>query len=299
MTKTIEPKTKDDQMNTKKLLNKTWIFLLTPAAALAFRVAADQMPASASLEKSVTGTVTSIDQQEKTISVKLFWGTKKFNIADDCKVSLDDKPQAALLDLRPGQELQVAYENVQGVKVAHQIAQHNVIFTGYVHEIDPANHTVTVRRHGLDKTFQIPDDCKIVPRDEKAGTLSDVQAGHRVTVTYEIPKGVATARQMTQTSATFSGSLTAIDLNERTLKAKTFLNAKKFNVADHCNIVISGKPEARLSDLKLGDKLVFSYDDVNGVNIVTRIATAGTPFEAPTTASKESHDYAMPMAPPY
>jgi len=65
----------------------------------------------------------------------------------------------------------------------------------------------------------------------------------------------------------------------------------KFNVADNCAIVINGKSDGQLSDLKPNDKLVFSYDEVNGVNVVSRIApaevqansVATTPASAPMT----------------
>jgi hypothetical protein len=40
--------------------------------------------------------------------------------------------QASLPDLHPGQRLEINYEDAQGVLVAHQIAQHNVTFTGHV-----------------------------------------------------------------------------------------------------------------------------------------------------------------------
>jgi hypothetical protein len=45
-------------------------------------------------------------------------------------------------------------------------------------------------------------------------------------------------------------------------------------VADNCAIVINGKTDGRLSDLKPNDKLVLSYDEINGVNVVNRIALA-------------------------
>jgi Cu/Ag efflux protein CusF len=259
----------------------------------------DTAPAAAK-EKTMKGEATVVDQTEKTVSIKNFWGsTRKFNVADDCKVSLQNKAQASLPDLRPGQRLEINYEDAQGVLVAHQIAQRNVSFTGHVKAIDPEKHTVTLRGHVTDKTFLIADNCKVTLRDEKSGTLTDVQPGHRVTVVYETPNGTVIARQIAQTSETFSGALTAIDLNDRTLKAKAFLNGKKFNVANDCSIMINGKPDAKLSDLKLGDKLVFSYDDVNGVNIVNRIATAEAVPEPPTTASEQRRDTGMPMMPTY
>lgn len=122
-------------------------------------------------------------------------------------------------------------------------------------------------------------------RNNKSGTLEGIQPGYWVTVTYETPGGKAVAWQMAQTSATFAGSLRAIDLNDRTVKAKQAFGTKKFNLADHCATVVNGIADAKLRDLKPGDDLVFSYDVINGVNVANRIATADAPAEAVTASS--------------
>jgi hypothetical protein len=248
-------------------------------------------------EKTMKGVATRIDPAGKTVWVKGFWRTKRLNVADDCKVVLPDRIDARLGDLRPGQKLEINYENAQGVLVAHQIAQQNVTFTGVVRAIDPARRTLTLGHHALDKTFQIADDCKVLLRDERPGTLTDVRPAHRVTVTYEIPNHTPTAHQIAQTSATYSGTLSAIDLAERTLKAKALVGEKRFNLAGDCLVVIGGKPGARLTDLKLDEELVLSYDDVDGVNVVNRIATGEATSELPTTASVQPHRSEMPFRP--
>jgi Cu/Ag efflux protein CusF len=243
--------------------------------------------ASADHAKSANGVLTSVDSKEKTVQIKTFWGKRKFNVASDCKVSMSDKPDALLTELRPGQKVEICYERAQGVPMAHEIAQRNVDFTGYVQSMDPAKRTMVVRYHMLDKTFWIADNCKVVLRD-KSGALADIQPGHYVTVTYETPDGAGIAHEIALTSVTFKGALTAIDLNERTLKAKAMVSAKKFNLADDCRIVVGDKPDAKLSDLRLGDKLIISYDDQKGVNIVNRIEVASMPSDTATTAVQRS-----------
>lgn len=265
-------------------------------ASLAF---ADSSTAAANAKTS-NGVLAGVDQKEKTVQIKTFWGTRKFNLANDCKVSLQDKSDASLTDLRPGQKVEVSYESVQGVPVAHQIAQQNMAFTGVVKSMDPAKRTMTLRSRMLDKTFWIADNCQVVLRDDKSGELKDVQPGHRVTVTYETPDNAEIAREIAQTSETFTGALTAIDLNDRTLKAKAFMSAKKFNLADDCQILVGDKQDAKLSDLRLGDKLVLSYDEDNGVNIVNRIATSGASSDtAAKTTAERSKESTTPMAPAY
>jgi hypothetical protein len=251
--------------------------------------------------KSFKGMAVRIGTDENALWAKSFWGEKRFNLADDCKVfdcksSATEKSVLSLKELRPGQELEIQYENAHGVLVAHQVTRRDMTYTGTVNVMDGGKHILTVHRQGPAKTFQIPDDCKVVLRDGKVGTLADVQPGHRVTVTYEVPDGAVTARKIAQTSFEFSGTLTAIDSNERTVKAKAFLDSKEFNLADDCAIVLNGQPNGHLRDLKLGDKLTLSYDNMNGVNVVSRIAPAEAGADSVHTASAgQTHGSLMPV----
>ena len=100
--------------------------------------------------------------------------------------------------------------------------------------IDPATHQLTLHRSGMDKQLQIADGCQVVLIHQRSGMVRDIRPGDHVTVTYETPEGLATAREIAQTSMEFQGSLTAIDLGERTVKAASGLESRKFSVADHC-----------------------------------------------------------------
>ena len=258
-------------------------------ATAAFRASADQTATAARPEKSYTGTVISVDPKETTLDVNGFMLSKKFNLGDNCAYVLWNKPTGAIGDLRPGEKVTVSYQDAHGVLVADNVKQVLMTHEGIVKSFDPAAHTLTLRVGSLDKTIQLPDDCTVVLRGGKSGTLSDIAVGNHVKVTYETPDNQPIARQIAQTSELFTGSLTAVDLTEQTVKAKAIFGSKKFHLADNCVVVINGKPDGKLSDLRLGDKMAFSYDDVNGVNIVNRIG-ATPPQETETTS-------VQPMAP--
>ena len=249
------------------------------------KASADQATTATKPEKSYTGTVVSVDPKEHVLDVKWVVLSKKFNLGESCAYTFLGKGAGTAEDLRPGQKVRVSYQNAHGVLVADRVTQEAMRSEGTVKSVNLEKHTMTLHFRALDKTFRLADDCKVVLRDAKSGTLSDVQPGHHVTVTYETPNGTATARQIAQTSATFTGSLTAIDLSEKTVKAKATFGAKKFNLADGCTIVLNGKTDGQLRDLRPGEKLTFSCDDINGVNVVNRIADAETSSELMTAKS--------------
>ncbi len=221
------------------------------------------------------------------LGVKGFLFSKKdFNLGNNCTYTIVGQENGGISDLRPGQQVTVAYQDAHGVLIADQVTQKPMQDEGMVKAIDPAAHKLTLHLGIMNKTFQIPADCDITLRGGKSGSLADIQPGNHVTVTYEIPNGKPTAREIAQTSATFTGKLSAIDLNRKTLQADTTFSSKKFNIGDDCAIVINGVPGGKLTDLRPGENLVLSYNDINGVNIVNRIAPAGESKAGNSVAEK-------------
>lgn len=267
-------------MKTKSLRAWAAVGLSVLITTAAYRASADgtsSKSAASKPDKTYTGTIVSVAPKENMIEVKsLPFSKKDFNPGDDCTYKIVGKGAGTIKDLRPGQEVTVDYQKANGVLIADRVTQKAMRKEGMVKAIDPAAHKLTLHVGFFNKTFQIPADCKVILRGGKSGSLADIQPGNHVTVTYEIPNGTATARDISQTSATFTGRVIALDLEQKTIQAKTMFTSKKFNIGDDCAIVINGKPDGKLTDLRPGEKLTFSYNDINGVNIVNRIAPAGS-----------------------
>ena len=240
-------------------------------------------------DKTYTGTVTSVNPNERMLHVRGLMTSKDFNLGDACAFVLMDNSSGAINDLRPGEKITVNYQDAHGVLVADRVQQEPMSYEGTVKNIDPSTHTMTLHLRAEDKTLMLPADCKIVLRNERSGALADIQPGNHVTVTYETPDNQLVARQIAQTSEKFTGTVTAIDLNQKTVKAKATFETKKFNLADNCVIVLNGKLDGQLTDLKLNEKLVFNYDEVNGVSIVNRIA--------PVPEKTETEMVSIPVSP--
>ena len=249
-------------------------------------VLADEAATAVQHEKTYTGRVVSINPQEHMLKAKGWLFAKTFNLGDSCRYNLLENHTGSIEDLRPGQKVTIGYREVNGVRVANRVEQEPMRYTGMVKTVDRDKHTVTVRHELLDRTFRVHDGCKVVLYNDKSGALADVKPGEHVTVTYELPKDKATAQEIEQSSAHFTGSLTAIGLSNRTLAAKSTFGAKRFRLADDCAIVLNGKPGGHLSDLHPDEKLTLSYNDVDGVYVVTRISNAGEPSELETAQVK-------------
>lgn len=272
-------------MKTNKSNISRAVCALALAAATAMPALADSSATTTRPEQTYTGMIVSVDRNEHLLAVRSWVFSKKtFNLGTGCSYALLGKSPADAADLHAGQKVTVTYQDAQGVLIADHVTQKPMRYEGMVKAVDSAQHTLTLHAGGSDKTLQIADDCQIMLRNDKVGTYGDIKVGDHVTVTYEKPGDTLTAQRIAQTSITFTGRLTAIDTETRVVKARTTFDSKKFNVADNCAIVINGKPDGHLADLKLDEKLTFSYDEINGVNVANRIAPADEPA-APAAAN--------------
>jgi hypothetical protein len=272
--------------------NTRYFFLASCACALALAphsVAADQASSTYSgPEKTFTGTVTAVDLSQHTLKVRgEFLLGKAFNLGAVCSYALLDGVDNAPAGLHSGQKVRVIYQSVDGVLVADRVLQQPMRYTGWVKAVNPNAHTFTVQSggFGVSRQFQFADGGRVTLLGDKAGTFADIQPGNHVSLTYEEPPGMATVQNIAQTSATFTGALTAIDLDARTVKAKTLFDSRSFNLGEHCVIDLDGKGGGRFSDLKPDERLVFTYDDISGVNVVNRIAPAKDTSESASASN--------------
>lgn len=235
-------------------------------------VRADEpLVAAAEKGKVFKGHVVAVDGPEKTVSVKGVLFRKTFQTAEPCPVSLEDKPAATLDQLRPGHLVEVDYQDAHGVLVATRIAQHNLVLDGVVAAIDPDRRTLALKSPGRIRNLTIAEDCTVVLKDEKAGALDNLKVGHRVRVTYDPADTTLIAHKIAQSAEAFVGTIQAIDAGTRTVRARSFMTERKFNLADGCRIVVDTKPDADLRDLRIGDRVEFSYENAAGVLVANRI----------------------------
>jgi hypothetical protein len=221
------------------------------------------------------GTATMVNEKERAVAVKELWGTRTFYLGEHCAVIMEDKPEATLKDLHPGHQLNVQYSMHSGVRVASRIEQKHPQFAGHITAVDAANQTFTAGKGRQRMTFTANSASRIIGGDDKSKAFTDLAIGHKVNVHYSTEAQLNIGHKIELLGLIFSGTVAAIDADARTLRAKHLLSDRTFKLAKDCQVVIDGKPDGKLSDLRLGDRLSFQYDDVDGVFVACRAAREG------------------------
>src|SRR5215471_14943486 len=139
-----------------------WLVL---ASTLAVPAGAEPQTTEKHNEKTWSGTLTALSEQDKTINAKGWLVSKTFNIGDKCAIIGINKAQAALSDLQPGEKVEICYQNVGGVLVADRITEEPLRHSGTVHAVDPKAQTLTMEQNArksgpLRQPLRIASDCK-------------------------------------------------------------------------------------------------------------------------------------------
>ena len=75
--------------------------------------------------------------------------------------------------------------------------------------------------------------------------------------------------------------MVSVDLRDRVLNVKGWTTRHKaFNLGGHCTYAQLDTEHATLDDRRPDHKFEFSYDEIDGVNVVSRIASAEVPLMA-------------------
>lgn len=230
------------------------------------------------------GTLESVNEKDRTITLKRAFFKKTFNLGDNCVIAAPEKPRASLQDLQHGEWTTVEYREVEKVPVAAKVKQSLATVSGSITAIDRDKRLLKVDTGMFVRNYAVAGDCKVRLHDGESGRLGDLQIGQHVTVAWAKAEGTDIARRIEQTGTTFTGRVTAIDLSMKTVKVKALLGEKKFHIGGDCKVVV-GSRIAPLEKLNVGQAATVSYTVVDGVMIAQRVAQDQQTASAAATAA--------------
>jgi Cu/Ag efflux protein CusF len=230
-----------------------------------------------------SGTLESVNAKDNSITLKRAFFKRTFNLGGSCNVIIDGKPHGDAGELRLGEWTTVAYQKVNAVPVASQVAQSLSSATGNILVVDAKAGTLKLDAGMMTRSFVLNEETLVRTRDHDKAKIDDLKPGERVTIAWARRSGKDVARRIDQTGATFSGRVEALDLTARTLRLKAMLSGKKFRLGGDC-VVIVDRQKGSLDDIDVGRPATVSYEEADGVLIAYRISQER---EQPVAGSKE------------
>ena len=268
--------------------------LLLLICSLSLGARAGQQTTEKVKDKTWDGTLSSVNLTDRSINGKSGWFSDSFRIGEDCVISTIGKDSASLSDLHPGEAVNVRYQSLGGVQVATRITEQARSCSGTIQSVDAKSMKLTMEQELFrtipeHKTVRIASECKVTLNNGDSGSIADLRPGDKITVKYDLRDGKAMAYGVREKTADVVGTLEAIDLPARTVKAEGRFREMPFDLANDCRIIANGSKEAQLKDLELGEKYRFTYEDLNGVSVLYRIAPAEETKPAQTAAIPQGY----------
>jgi len=248
---------------------------------------------SAQDERVYRGTVTAVDASDHMITVRNFLFTRNFNLGNDCKVTLQDKPKGDLADLHPGQQVDIRYDGDHGVYIAKYIAQHDLSFAGHLTGIDPQHRTLLIRHGAMTREFALAPNYAVVMRDNNEASLNNLQLGDEVNVIYERVNGSHMVRRIEQNSASITSTIVAVDTSTRTIRTRDGKGEKQFTLEDNCPIVINNNLHNGMDSLMVGEQATINYNNVDGVLVANRVSPVPGPVPTAPALTKTAQQPSM------
>jgi Cu/Ag efflux protein CusF len=235
-----------------------------------------------------SGTIKSVDTEKRLLEVMNFWSTKSFSLADHCRVRLETKDAATMAELLPGHRVKVAFQEVEGVRVASEVAQHYLQYEGKVVAIDTDKGTLSVKRGWFSREFKVPKVGKIVFSDDSRHPLNELDLGQQVKVSYMTPEASRLAMRIDIQRLRFTGRIAVLDADKQLIDAGNLVASHTFQLSEDCKFVIPGKSDGSLEDLQIGDQATFVYENIDGVAVATKVIldAAGHASRDPAPASQ-------------
>jgi hypothetical protein len=151
-----------------------------------------------------SGTVSAMNSDARTLTAQTWWQSREFYIGGNCAIATPEKANARLEDLRAGEKVRVHYQKQGSLRIADRIEVEPRRATGTLLAADPKDRMVTLDERLQNRTFRLARNCRVILWNGREGTLADLTAGSRVSVTYEAPGGPPRAyliQEQTQTTA--------------------------------------------------------------------------------------------------
>lgn len=109
-----------------------------------------------------------------------------------------------------------------------------------------------------------------LPTGTARGAGEDPNAGANA------PSSAQSGASSAQQDLRFSGTVSAVDPTAQTVTVKAMVRSKTFHLAADAQIMVEGKSNATLGDLKVGDRVEVTYRDQDNTSVAQRISRTET-----------------------
>lgn len=156
-------------------------------------------------------------------------------------------------------------------------------YTGTISAVDAEERMVKVDKYFWDKSFNLAENCTYSVGMDREAVLDNLRPDMEVVVTYQDRDGVLVATHIAQRQYHQTGYIKSATPVTHEIVLDRVAMAKKFKVNDNTQFTIH-KNEAKLDDLKPGQKVTITYTHEGDQYIVQQVVDTSETFSGSVLA---------------
>ncbi|WP_134698583.1 S-layer homology domain-containing protein [Ammoniphilus sp. YIM 78166] len=226
----------------------------------------------ATAQETITGTLSKVLTEFKTIAVTTTGGLKTYQLVDQISFGSKDGTVRSINDLAVNDTIELTVVGGRVIKIYRVVGQHELSSKGNVYEVDVTNRLITIQQGTTSvKVYKIADNALITYPDQRNTGLVGLLKGMEVEL--KLDQSVITEIKVVTIIEEASILSVSQDQNYLTVKPKNSERPNVYKLSANSTIKIQGQTVSGASEVKAGDQVVLHIGadgTISSVDITSR-----------------------------
>ena len=226
----------------------------------------------AAAQETITGTLSKVLTEFKTIAVATTEGLKTYQLVDQVSFGSKDGSVRSVNDLAVNDTIELTVVGGRVIKIYRVVGQHELSSKGSIYEVDAANRLVTIQQGTASvKVYQIAENALITYPDQRNTGLNGLFKGMEVELKLE--QSIITEIKVITIIEEASVISVSQDQSYLTVKPKNSQRPSVYKLSASATIKLQGQTVSGASEVKAGDQVVLHIGadgTISSVDITSR-----------------------------
>ncbi|MEW9672788.1 S-layer homology domain-containing protein [Ammoniphilus sp. 3BR4] len=208
----------------------------------------------AAVQETITGTLSKVVEEFKTIAVTTTEGLKTYQLVDQVSFGSKDGTVRSINDLAVNDTIEISVIGGKVIKIYRVLGQADLSSTGNIYEVDATNKLLTIQNGTSVKVYSIAPNAAVSYPDQRLAGLNGLRKGMEVEV--KLQDSVVT--EINVKTIIEEGTVISISQDQAyvTVQGKDSQRPSVYKLAPTATIKLQGQTASGASEIKAGDQIV-------------------------------------------
>lgn len=225
----------------------------------------------AAVQETITGTLSKVVEEFKTIAVTTTEGLKTYQLVDQVIFGSKDGTVRSISDLAVNDTIEISVIGGKVIKIYRVVGQADLSGSGSIYEVDATNKLLTIQNGTSVKVYSIAPTATVSYPDQRLAGLTGLRKGMEVEVKLEN----SAVTEINVKTIIEDGTVISISQDQAyvTVQGKDSQRPNVYKLSPTATIKLQGQAASGASQIKAGDQitiLIGSDGTITSLDITNR-----------------------------